>query len=97
MRGGTTFHFVTGGIHDALERARRAAGDRDVAIGGGADVAQQYVRAGLVDEIQVHVAPLLLGDGARLFESMDGRQTAYESVRVIHSPAASHYRYRLRK
>src|SRR5213082_3417508 len=68
-QGGTTFTFVTDGIESALEQARAAAGDRDVQLGGGADVVQQYLRAGLLDEIQVHVAPVLLGDGGvRLFE-----------------------------
>ena len=95
MRGGTTFHFVTDGIEAALERARDAAGDMDISLGGGADVAQHYLRAGLVDEMEIHVVPMLLGDGARLFENTDGRQTDYECVRTICSPSVSHYRYRL--
>ncbi|MDP9219860.1 MAG: dihydrofolate reductase family protein, partial [Actinomycetota bacterium] len=65
MEGGTTFHFVTEGIEAALERAKDAAGGKDVALGGGADVAQQYLRAGLIDEMEVHVVPRLLGGGAR--------------------------------
>ena len=96
MQGGTTFHFVTDGIHAALERARSAARGKDVNLGGGADVAQQYLRAGLVDEMEIHVVPLLLGSGARLFDHADGRQTAYECVRVVASPSVSHYKYRLR-
>ena len=67
-QGGTTFTFVTEGIESALEQARAAAGEKDIQIGGGADAAQQYLRAGLVDELRLHVAPVLLGSGARLFE-----------------------------
>jgi dihydrofolate reductase len=95
MQGGTTFHFVTEGIHAALERAKNAAEDKDVALGGGADVAQQYMKAGLIDEMEIHVVPVLLGGGARLFDNMDGRQTAYECVRVVSSPSVSHYKFRL--
>jgi dihydrofolate reductase len=94
MQGGTTFHFVTEGIHVALERARDAAGGRDVALGGGAEVVQQYLKAGLIDEMEIHVVPVLLGGGARLFEHTDGRQTAYECARVVSSPSVSHYSYR---
>src|SRR6476659_11395188 len=83
MQGGTTFHFVTDGIESALERARGAAADRDVSIGGGAETAQQYLRAGLVDELDVHVAPLLLGSGSRLFEHLDGAPAGFECVRVV--------------
>jgi dihydrofolate reductase len=97
MQGGTSFHFVTDGIHAALERARDAARGRDVNLGGGAEAVQQYLAAGLIDELEVHVVPLLLGDGARLFDRTQGRQTAYERVRVVHSPAVSHYKYRLRR
>jgi dihydrofolate reductase len=97
MQGGTTFHFVTEGIHAALESARNAARGKDVALAGGADVAQQYLQAGLIDEMEIHVVPILLGGGARLFDNMDGRQTAYESIRVVSSPAVSHYKYRLRR
>src|SRR4030095_16246079 len=67
MEGGTTFFFVTDGVESAVEQARAAAGDRDVAIGGGAAAVQQALAAGLIDEIQVHVAPILLGGGTRLF------------------------------
>jgi dihydrofolate reductase len=96
MQGGTIFYFVTEGIQAALEKARSSAGDKDVAIGGGADVAQQYVKARLIDEMQIHVVPVLLGGGARLFENMDGQQTAYECVRLVNSPTVSHYKYRRR-
>ena len=91
--GGTTFTFVTDGIESALDQARAAAGDKDVAIAGGADVAQQYLRAGLLDELQVHVAPRLLGGGTRLFE---GVTAPIELARQLESPAGvSHLRYRV--
>jgi dihydrofolate reductase len=95
MEGGTTFHFVTEGIVSALTQAKKAAQGKDVAIAGGANVVQQYLRAGLLDEMEIHVVPLLLGGGARLFDNADGRQTAYESVRVVNSPSVSHFKYRL--
>lgn len=94
MNGGTTFHFVTEGIQVALERAKKAAGGKDVSLGGGADVAQQYLKAGLIDEMEIHVVPLMLGDGTRLFDNMNGRQTYYKSVRLVSSPAVGHYKYR---
>jgi len=94
MRGGTTFHFVTEGIEAALERAKDAAGGKDVVLGGGANVAQQYLRARLIDEMEIHVVPLLLGGGARLFDNLDGRQTGYECVRLVGSPSVSHFKYR---
>ena len=96
MQGGTTFYFVTDGIHAALDRAKSAAGDKDVSIAGGADVVQQYVKAGLIDEMEIHVVPLLLGSGSRLFENTDGRQAQYEVVRVVSSPAVTHVKYRRR-
>ncbi len=97
MRGGTTFHFVTEGIDAALERAKDAAGGKDVALGGGADVAQQYLKARLIDELEVHVVPVLLGSGSRLFENTDGLQTELECVRVVGSPLVGHYKYRLKR
>ena len=93
MAGGTTFHFVTDGIDAALERANAAAGARDVSIGGGAETAQQYLRAGLVDELEIHVVPLLLGGGSRLFENLDGGAGAFECVELVSSPAAAHFSY----
>ena len=71
MQGGTSFTFVTGGIEAALEQARDAAGKRDVAVGGGADAVQQYLAAGLLDRIRLHVAPLFLGSGRRLFDGVE--------------------------
>jgi dihydrofolate reductase len=97
MEGGTTFHFVTDGIHSALEQAKTAARGKDLALGGGANVAQQYLKAGLLDEMEIHVVPLLLGGGARLFDNTGGRQTAYDCVRVVNSPSVSHYKYRLER
>jgi dihydrofolate reductase len=94
MEGGTTFHFVTDGIEAAVTRARAAAGGRDVSIAGGADVVQQALRAGLVDELQVHVAPLLLGDGTRLFGE-GGEPIRLETTRVLSSPRAAHLRFRV--
>ena len=92
--GGTTFTFVTEGIESALEQAREAAGGKDVSISGGANVIQQYLAAGLVDEMQIHVAPLLLGSGTRLFdESVAG--VGLEITRMIESPAVTHLRYRV--
>ena len=94
--GGTTFHFVTDGIESALAQAKEAAGEGDVAIGGGASVAQQYLKAGLVDELRLHVAPVLLGDGTRLFEDhLGGDQVKLECTRVIESPTATHLAYRI--
>jgi dihydrofolate reductase len=87
-RAGTTFTFATEGIEAALEQARAAAGERDVAIGGGANVAQQYLKAGLIDEVRVHVAPVLLGDGARLFEDgLAGSPAALRCASVTRSPS----------
>ena len=96
MEGGTTFTFVTDGIEAALEQARGVAGEKNVAIAGGANVVQQYLKAGLLDELQIHVAPLLLGDGVRLFEEHVGsQQRDVEATRVVQSPAVTHLRYRV--
>ena len=97
MKGGTTFHFVTDGIEAALEQAKEAARGKDVTLGGGANVAQQYLKAGLIDEMEIHIAPVLLGNGARLFDNTDGQQTNYECIRVVNSPMVSHYKYRRRQ
>jgi dihydrofolate reductase len=97
MQGGTTFHFITDGIHAGLERAKAATRGRDVTLAGGANVVQQYLKAGLIDEMEIHVTPVLLGDGARLFDNTDGQQTDYECIRVVNSPTVSHYKYRRRQ
>ena len=96
MQGGTTFKFVTDGIESALDQARAAAGDeRDVAVAGGASIAQQYMRAGLLDEIEVQLVPILLGGGVRLFDSLDPGRIDFEPTRVIDAPRATLIRYRL--
>ena len=95
--GGTTFTFVSDGIESALERARTAAGEKDVAIGGGANTIQQYLRAGLVDELQIHVAPLLLGGGVRLFDDGEDSRIELGRIDVVDSPAVTHLRFRVVK
>ncbi len=90
MEGGTTFHFVTGGIHEALDRARAAAGGKDVRIGGGAHTIQQYLRERLVDELHLAISPVLLGSGERLFEGLDARALGYECVEFVPSDKATH-------
>ncbi len=90
----TTFTFVTDGIEAALEQARAAAAGKDVTIGGGADVINQYLAAGLVDELELHVVPLLLGGGARLFDGV-GPDLRLEQVRAVEAPGVTHLKYRL--
>ena len=90
MAGGTTFHFVTGGIHEALERARDAAGALDVRIGGGANTIQQYLRAGLIDEMHFAISPVVLGQGERLFEGLDLRALGYQCVQFVATEKATH-------
>jgi len=92
MEGGTTFFFVTDGIESALEQARAAAGQKDVQIGGGADVIQQYLAAGLVDDFDLHVVPILLGGGARLLENVGDLKL--EQLRAIDAPGVTHIKYR---
>ena len=93
MKGGTTFHFVTDGIESALEQARAAAGDADVQVAGGASAVQQYLAAGLLDELYLHIAPVLLGGGARLLENVGDPKL--EPVEVVASPRVTHVRYRV--
>jgi dihydrofolate reductase len=93
MQGGTTYTFVTGGIETALDAARAAAGERDVGIWGGANVIQQYLSAGLVDEGQVHLVPVLLGEGIRLFENLGSDRIELERTETIETPAATHLRF----
>lgn len=95
--GGTTFTFVTEGIHSALRRAKAAAGERNVDIAGGASTVRQYLDAGLVDELQLHVVPALLGDGLRLFGGLDGGRRPLEVARVVDTPLATHLKYRFVK
>jgi dihydrofolate reductase len=95
MEGGTTFTFVTDGIEAALEQARAAAGDKDVHLAGGASVVQQYLKAGLLDELQIHLAPVLLGDGTSLFDRLGLDARGLEATRVISSPAVTHLRFQM--
>ncbi|MDJ0343039.1 dihydrofolate reductase family protein [Streptomyces sp. H10-C2] len=94
MQGGTTFHFVDDGIEAALDRAKDAAEGADVRIGGGASTVQQYLRAGLIDEMHLAVVPILLGGGERLFDHLDGGPDGYECVEFVSSPGVAHVRFR---
>jgi dihydrofolate reductase len=93
--GGTTFTFVTEGVEAAVEQAGAAAGDRDVLVAGGAMAVQQALKAGLLDEMQIHLVPVLLGGGTRLFDQLEGADLRLEGTRVIDSPAVTHLRYRV--
>ena len=93
MQGGTTFHFVTDGIESALEQARAAAGDKKVMIAGGASTVRQFLAAGLLDELYLHIVPIVLGAGERLLE--DVGDPILEPVEVVASPAVTHVRYRV--
>jgi len=90
MKGGTTFHFITGGIHEALDRAREAAAGKDVRIGGGPHTIRQYLREGLIDELHIAISPVLLGRGEALFEGLDLRSLGYECVESKASEKATH-------
>jgi dihydrofolate reductase len=92
--GDTTFTFVTDGIESALEQARAAAAGKDVLLGGGADAINQYLAAGLVDVLELHVVPLVLGGGARLYEGV-GPELVLEQVRAVEAPGVTHVRYRV--
>jgi dihydrofolate reductase len=93
MEGGTTFHFVTDGIESALHQARAVSGDQDVQIAGGATAIQQYLAAGPLDELQLHIAPIVLGGGERLLANVGDPKL--EPVDVVASPAATHVKYRV--
>jgi dihydrofolate reductase len=90
MKGGTTFHFVDTGIEDALEQAFAAAGGADVRLGGGVSTIQQYMRAGLLDELHLALVPILLGRGERLFDNVEGVADGYECTEFVCSPAVAH-------
>ncbi len=96
-QGGTTFTFVTDGIESAIKQATAAAGDKDVRIAGGANTIQQFIKAGLLDELQIHLAPILLGDGVRLFDHPGTEQIELERTRVIDSPRVTHLTFRVVK
>jgi dihydrofolate reductase len=88
MEGGTRFHFVTNGIESALEQAREAAGGKDVMLWGGANIAEQYLAAGLLDDLELHVVPVLLGDGARLFDNSGTRRCSLSRSGPSRRPAS---------
>jgi dihydrofolate reductase len=96
LEGGTTFTFVTDGIEAALEQARRAADGKDVALSGGAKAAQQYLAAGLLDEMQLSVVPVLLGSGARLFENVGANLHGLEPVHTVGTPKVTHLKFERR-
>ncbi len=93
LDGGNRFTFVTEGIHHALDAAREAAGDRDVAICGGGQTAAQYLAAGLVDEVQIHLVPVLLGKGVRLFDFVPKAPIKLRQVQAVAAPGVTHLRY----
>lgn len=95
--GGTTFTFVTDGIESALDQARTGAGGKDVSVAGGANIVQQCLSAGLLDEIQIHLVPILLGGGRKLFDQVASDKVDLEKTRVIASPGVTHLRFRVVK
>jgi dihydrofolate reductase len=95
LEGGTTFFFVTDGVESALEQAKAAADGKDVSLGGGADVARQYLKAGLIDEMLLNVVPVMLGSGTRLFESLEGVDLDLERIQVVDAPDVTHLKYRV--
>lgn len=95
MEGGATFIFVTDGIESALDQGKQAAQGKDVLLGGGANVAQQYLAAGLIDELELHIVPILLGDGERLFENVGDLKL--RQMRAIDAPGVAHIKYRVIK
>jgi dihydrofolate reductase len=95
MEGGTTFSFVTDGIEAALQRAKESAGGQDVMLSGGVEIINQYLAAGLLDELDLHVVPVLLGGGARLFEDLGDAEVALEQVRAVDAPGVTHVKYRV--
>ena len=97
VKKGTTFTFVTDGVESAVRQAKDAAGPKDVTIGGGAQVAQQCLVAGLVDQMDLHLVPLFLGGGARLFDGLGTALAELEQVRVVEGPGVTHIRYRVQK
>jgi dihydrofolate reductase len=94
MQDGTTFRFVTDGIESALEQAEEAAGGKDVSLGGGATAVQQYLAAGLLDEMLISLVPIFLGDGARLFDNLGEARPRFEQVDAVEAPGVTHIRHR---
>jgi dihydrofolate reductase len=97
MQGGTTYTFVTDGIESALELARAAAADKDVGVWGGANIIREYLKAGLLDEMQLHLIPILLGDGIRLFDDLDPEGIELRRTSSIETPGATHFRFEVVK
>ena len=95
MQGGTTFYFVSDGIESALRQAKDAAQGHDVALGGGASVVNQYLAAGLVEEIDISIAPLILGTGERLFAGLDYGALKLKQIRAVDAPGVTHIKYQL--
>ena len=95
MAGGTTFHFVADGVESAVAQAREAAGERDVTVAGGADTINQTLRAGLLDELELHITPVILGGGERLLDDVAG--VGFEVVRAVEAPGVTHIKYRVVK
>ncbi|MEV0132554.1 dihydrofolate reductase family protein [Dactylosporangium sp. NPDC050688] len=89
------YHFVTDGLESALAQAQTAAGDKDVTVMGGADIGRQYLDAGLLDEMEIHLVPVLLGGGTRMFAGLPDGHVRLEPVDVLPTPAATHLRYRI--
>jgi dihydrofolate reductase len=96
MKGSTRYHFVTDGIERALDQAREAANGQDVRLWGGAQAINQYMAAGLLDVLELHVVPVLLGGGARLFENLGGAEVRLEQVRAVEAPGVTHLKYSVR-
>ncbi|SCB56229.1 Dihydrofolate reductase [Rhizobium aethiopicum] len=90
MEGGTTFHFITGGIHEALDQAKAAAGDKDVKIGGGVETVRQYLQAGLIDELHFAISPVMLGKGEAMFTGIDLPSLGFRVVEHVASEHATH-------
>lgn len=93
LEGGTTFTFITNGIEAALEQARQAAGGKDVSLAGGANACQQYLTAGLVDEMEIHLVPTILGSGERLFDGVGDDLRGLELVRTVATPNVTHLKF----
>ncbi len=96
-QGGTTYYFVIAGIESALKQAEEAAGGKDIMLLGGANVAQQFLKAGLLDEIHLHLVPVLLGEGIRLFESIGREPIQLEQISLTEEPGITHFRFRVVK
>ncbi len=96
-KGGTTFYFINDGLQSALTMAKAVAGEKDIRISGGANVIQQFLNAGIVDEMMIHIAPVVLGKGILLLENLDSSKNKFEITEVISSKEVTHMRYRVKK